>query len=268
MITNFFAENFAQPWGVLHILSIVVLVAMCAGAFILAPRLKASKNSHLIVLITVSAVFVLFEIGKQIISIRDAMKPDDVYLWVDHFPVVPCSIFMYVTIACVFFRNKPKVVDTMYLYLATYGLISGVIAYVYPNAILSTPYAFISIQTMIHHGLLIFIGMYLFATGHAKLEYKIFLKTIIFFVAICIVGMIVNLIVHLSTNIEINMMYINPWADGGLPIIQDFLSKNFLLGVIIYLPAYTLAASIVFFIALFIKKINRNVSKNNATSVA
>jgi len=251
MITNLFAENFAHPWGVLHILSIVVLVASCAGVIILAPRLKASKNSHLIMLITVSTMFLLFEAGKQIIRISDGIYPE--YWWAD-FPVVPCSIFMYITVSSIFFRNKPKVVDTIYLLLATYGLFSGIAVYAYPNVALGTAYAFITIQSFTHHGLLVFVGVYLFTTGHAKLEYKTFLHAILFFIMICILAIIINLIVHLSTSIEINMMFINPWIPSNIPILKDLLPKNFFLAIVLYILAYTALAAVVFGVALLIKR--------------
>ena len=73
--------------------------------------------------------------------------------------------------------KKGKVQDSLFAFLGTYALFAGLAVMLYPNDVFTTTIG-INIQTMVHHGLMLVGGVYILASGRAKLEHKTILKSI------------------------------------------------------------------------------------------
>ena len=117
----------------------------------------------------------------------------------------------------------------------------------------------INIQTMICHGSMIVIGVYLFYSGHVKAEVKTLLKAIPVF-AVC-VGMaaVMNEIAYVTGLLEretFNMFFISPHCAPSLPVyssVQNILPFPWCL--IVYILAFTLASGIILLSAMLISRL-------------
>ena len=90
----------------------------------------------------------------------------------------------------------------------------------YPEAVFVETIG-ISIQTMICHGSMITVGIYLLYSGYVKLEHKTILKAIPVFIIFVFTAVILNEIAfqtELLYEHEFNMFFISPHCDPSLPV--------------------------------------------------
>ena len=133
------------------------------------PKQQSQDHVRRVVLTTAIIVIVL-EVYKQInysFSYEGGIVFD--YQWYA-FPFHFCSTPMYVGLLAGFIK-KGKLHTSLCAYLATYAVFAGTAVMIYPNDAFVRTIG-INIQTMICHGSMITIGIYLYATGHVKLEHK------------------------------------------------------------------------------------------------
>ena len=243
------------PYGWFHLLflalSFLVIIPLC-----LYPKQQSDTHIRRIIYITSLIVFAL-EIYKQInysFSYEGAVSFD--YQWYA-FPFQFCSTHMYIGILAGIFK-KGKIHDALCAYLSTYALFAGLSVMFYPNTVFISTIG-INIQTMICHGAMIAIGIYLFLKGYVPANHKTILKAVPVFAANVFIAAIMNEIAHISGLLEretFNMFFISPYCEPSLPvysIIQRIVPFPFCL--IIYILGFTAAAYIVLLLAISVKKI-------------
>ena len=129
---------------------------------------------------------------------------------------------------------------------------------IYPNDVFISTIG-INIQTMICHGSMITIGIYLFATGHVKLEHKTILKAVPVFSVTVALAAVMNEIsyqVGLLETETFNMFYISPYCDPHLLIYKDVQAVvPFPFCLIIYILGFTAAAYVILLLAMGIGKL-------------
>ncbi len=253
-------------FGWFHLLFIALSIG---GAVVLCllHRKDDADRVRKIIFITAIAVAAL-EIYKQInYSFSyggEAIEFD--YQWYA-FPFQFCSTPMYVGLLAGIIK-KGRVHDALCAYLATYALFAGVCVMVYPGDVFVSTIG-INIQTMICHGSMISIGVYLLYSGHVKLSHKTVLGAIAVF-AVC-VGMaaVMNEIAFFSGLLEretFNMFFISPHCEGTLPVyswVQSLVPFPFCL--IIYITIFSLAAYVILLAAMGIKKLSEiSLAKHGA----
>lgn len=117
----------------------------------------------------------------------------------------------------------------------------------------------INIQTMICHGSMIVIGIYLLYINYAKKEHKTILSAAVVFSACVVVAIILNEVANISglLNTEsFNMFYFSPYCEPSLPVYSLVQAVvPYPLSLIIYIVGFTLAAYIMLLIAILIEKI-------------
>ena len=135
----------------------------------------------------------------------------------------------------------------------------------------------INVQTMICHGSMITIGIYLYATGHVKLSHKTILKALPVFAATVGMALIMNEIAYRSGMLinadgsmeSFNMFYISPYFENTLPlysIVHGAVPAPW--NILIYIAGFTAAAYIILLLAMLIGLIVRAIARKVRKPVA
>ena len=207
--------------------------------------------------LAVAITVIVLEVYKQInysFSYGDGIS--FYYQWYA-FPFQFCSTPMYVGLLAGLLK-KGKVADALYAYLATFSVFAGVCVMIYPGDVFVDTIG-INIQTMICHGSMIVVGVYLLYTGRVKLEHKTVLKGAAVYAVCVTMAVVMNEIAYVSGLLEehtFNMFFISPHCDPSLPVyslVQGVVPFPWCL--VIYIAAFTLASWIILLIAMGIKKL-------------
>lgn len=173
------------------------------------------------------------------------------------FPFQFCSSPMYVGLLTGIFR-KGKVHEALCAYLATYSLFAGLCVMIYPNDVFIEMIG-INIQTMVWHGGMVVIGIWLLVTQYVKLEHRSVMQAACVFVGVIGIAIVLNEVAWYSGIIgdeTFNMFYISRHFPGTLPVyslVQEAVAYPWCL--VIYIAAFTMAAHIVLMIAMLCKHI-------------
>jgi hypothetical protein len=110
--------------------------------------------------------------------------------------------------------------------LATYALFAGVLVMLYPGGVFTETIG-INIQTMLHHGTMIVIGVFLYATKSVKMQHKTVVYGAPVFAALLLTALILNAVFAAlgDPDANFNMFYLA--RTGKTPL--DFLDTLFTL---------------------------------------
>lgn len=258
-----------ELYGLFHLLcfalSIEVGVLLCV-----LHKKGILKNPVKVVAVTAIIVIVL-EVYKQInysFSYGEGGVTFD-YQWYI-FPWQFCSLPMFAG-ALAGIIKKGKVHDSLCAFLSTYAVFAGLAIMVYPGDVFSSTMG-ISIQTMVCHGSMITVGIYLFYSGHVKLEHKTILKAMPVFAIAVGAAVVMNEIAYYSGLLEteeFNMFFVSRHCDPHLPVYSEIQKLvPYPLDLIIYILGFTLVAYLILLAAMGIKKAARKMSKSGAVIVA
>lgn len=246
-------------YGWFHILffalSIIVAIILCATH----KNAKPTRVRNLV--FWTSFVVLILEIYKQInytFSYGDTITAD--FQWYA-FPWQFCSMPMYVGLLTGIFK-KGKIYDALLAFLATYSTFAGICVMIYPNDVFCSTLG-INIQTMLCHGSMVTLGIYLLYSGHVKLEHKTMPKAMSVFASAMILAMIFNEIAYRSGLEEtFNMFFISPHEEPSLAVYSSVQAViPFPFCTIIYFLAFSLASYVILLVAMAIKKI-ASIKKN------
>lgn len=237
-----------------------LLLSFIAAAILCLLHKNASQDQVRKVVFGVAILVIVLEIYKQInySFTYDEGNIAFQYQWYA-FPWQFCSMPMYVGFLAGVFK-KGKVHDSLCAFLATYAVFAGLCVMFYPESVFVETIG-INIQTMICHGSMITVGIYLLYTGHVKLEHKTILKAMPVFAVSVICAVILNEIAFYSgllENHEFNMFFISPHCSPSLPVyslVQDAVAYPWCM--FIYIIVFTLAAYLILLTAMGIKKLCR-----------
>lgn len=241
------------PYGWFHLLAMVVTatIAVYLGCF---RRNDTPEKIRKTVLWT-AVVVVILEVYKQInfsFSYADGIAYD--YQWYI-FPFQFCSTPMYIGLLAGL-TKKGRIHKAACAYLATYAVFAGACVMFYPTTVFIDTIG-INIQTMVCHGSMIWIGVYLLASGYVKVEHKTVLRAIPVFAVCVMLAVIGNEIAYRSGLLEtesFNMFYISPYCEPHLPVyslVQGVVPFPWCL--ILYILGFSLAAYIILLIAIAVK---------------
>lgn len=252
-VLKFLDTEMTEPasYGPFHLfffaLSIAVGVLLCLCV-------KNHKKNAPRIIFTTAVIVAVLEVYKMInfgFSYEDGISYS--FPW-GSFPFQFCSTPMYAGLLVGLFR-KGRIHDALCAYLATYAVFAGLCVMVYPNDVFIETVG-INIQTMICHGSMLTIGIYLLGSGYVKAENRTLFKALPVFAAMVAVAMGLNEWAYRSGLLEehfFNMFYFSPYADPHLPVysnVQNALGVANPLSFIIYVAAFTLAAWLMLVIAM------------------
>ena len=254
-----------QLFGWFHIVSLLFVVF---ATFALCYRHKNDSENRVRLVVLITAIIVtVAEIYKQInysFSYTDGIHYD--YQWYA-FPFQFCSTPMYIGLLA---GNLPKckLRDALYAYLATFAVFAGASVMVYPGDVFIGTIG-INIQTVICHGSMICIGMYLFYSGAVKLEHVTILKAMAVFACTVSMAALFNEIAYWSGLLEretFNMFFISRHCDPSLPVYSLVQAVvPYPISLVIYIVGFTIASYLILLIGMGIRKISS--AKKNTVKV-
>ena len=163
------------------------------------------------------------------------------------------------------------------VFLATFSLFAGLCVYVYPNDVF-TFFTFINHQTMFHHGVQIFFGIYLAFRYRDRLNFKGLIGGTIVFSALATTALIMNVLAYnafsaLEMPDIFNMFFISPYYDCTLPVLSIvYGAVPYPLFLCIYIIGFMLCAGLVMLlmkgVILVTDKVAKLVKQKNSTSEA
>lgn len=218
---------------------------------------KADKEQFVRRMLIYSGIIVFaLEVYKQI---NYTFSYDGTTILADYqwyaFPFQFCSTPMYISILAGLVHNR-KAHDALCAYLATFSPFAGFCVMFYPPQVFITTIG-INIQSMICHGMMIAIGIYLLGSGYVRVEHRTILKAIPVFAVCVVIAMVMNEVAYFSGLLEtetFNMFFISPHCDPSLPVyslVQAVVPYPWCL--FIYLAGFSAAAYIILLIAMLIK---------------
>ena len=261
-ILRFLDTQWTKPemYGAFHIASLVATVLVTVLLCLLWKKGKI-KNVRKVVLVTAIIVGIL-EIYKQInfsFGYEGGISFD--YQWYA-FPWQFCSTPLYIGLLAGLVRGKSH--DNLCAYLATYALFAGLGVMFYPSTVFTSTLG-ICIQTMVCHGSMIVIAVFLYYTGYVRAELKTLWKAIPVFVLMLGIAVTLNEVANLTGLLEtetFNMFFVSPYCEPSLPVYS--LVQNALMGyswgypvcLALYVFGFTVCALVMVAIPMGIKKFN------------
>lgn len=243
------------PYGWFHIMFLVI-TTLAAIALCITHK-KGNTKRPQVVLTAVAIAVTLLEIYKQInysFSYSDGITFH--YQWYA-FPWQFCSMPMYVGLLASIIR-KGRVHDALCAFLATYAVFAGAAVMLYPTTVFIDVIG-INIQTMVCHGSMIVVGVYLLYSEKVKVELKTILRALPVFGVSVIIAAVMNEIAYFTGLLEthtFNMFFISRHCDPSLPVyslVQNIVPYPWCL--FIYIIGFTIAATVILLAAIGVEKI-------------
>ena len=151
--------------------------------------------------------------------------------------------------------------------MSTFSLFGGLVVFLYPNDVF-VPLIGINLQTMIHHGLQLVLGIFFIVYNRKRLSFKYFFKGVIVFLITFTTALIFNLVFHTFVNETFNMFYISPYFECSLPLLSIvYANVPYVVFLLIYFIGFILSALVVYLIQwgiiLGVKKIKEKKAVQN-----
>lgn len=141
------------------------------------------------------------------------------------FPYQLCGTPLLVMPA-IFLSKEGKFRDACLAFMATFSLFGGLAVYFYPNDVFVSEIA-INLQTMIHHGIQVVVGIFLVVHNRKKLTLKYYFGSVAVFAALVALAIAMNIsIYHIfkarGIDETFNMFFISPYFPCTLPVLSIF----------------------------------------------
>lgn len=192
-------------------------------------------------------------------------------------PLQLCSLPLYLFLIVPFISNK-KIQDAFYYFLALYSLIAGLSVMISGIGVFTLDVS-ISLHTMIWHGTMIVVGLYIGSSKKFGQNYKQYLSATIIFLSFVVFIQIVNTIFHyLSFEFPLiatfDGFFISPWGDStNIPLLSPLRVKMreinmpiFVIGLILSL-LYALFISLVGFLVFLLYHHNYKKNENSKNNI-
>ena len=210
-------------YGWFHLL--FVAIAISAIVFLCVKYKDADEKKIKKILLIAWIILMVGETVKQLIFSFDSDGITAVwdYQWYA-FPYQLCGTPLVVLPVAAFSRKEGKIYNACIAYLLTFSLFGGLAVYFYPNDVFIET-VLINLQTMIHHGLQVVIGIFLVVHNRKKLNYKYYIGAVVTFVILVVIALIMNIGVYnvfQANGIDetFNMFYISPYFECTLPVLS------------------------------------------------
>lgn len=245
-------------YGWFHLLFIGLLVIACLGVIFLANHHHQEKTLKLVLLIC-GSVMIIFEIYKQLVF---TFRLNGNQLVIDYqwyaFPFQLCSTPMYIMIIAALFKPG-KARDALLGYLALFGLFGGLCVYIFPNDVFVSEIG-IDIQTMIHHGLQIVVGVFLLAYYRRSYRRSFWLGSFAVFAITFSIALTLDFVIPHFINETFNMFYISQQYGCTLPVLSAIYPKvPYIVFLLIYGLGFCLAASVIYWLSFSINLLCKTV---------
>lgn len=240
-----------ESYGAFHLLAVLIVVG---ATVLLCLKLRDADEKTVRRLLLIAWITVVtLEIYKQIIftfDVNDTGVITGDYSWYA-FPFQFCSTPLYVLPLAIFMKNG-RLRDAAIAYLCTFSLFGGLVVMTYPNDVFISTIG-INIQTMVHHGLQVVLGIFLAVHNRRRLSPAHFLGALPLFTVMVTTAMLLNVgVYHVLTarglDDVFNMFFVSPYHPCTLPVLSTVYELTpYPVFLFIYLIGFSLAAALVYF---------------------
>ena len=250
-IINSFQGQMERPglFSLFHIISLVIIIIATIIICYLFKNVNERKYKRIMLIGWI--ICIVLEVMKQIIKSFHYGNPSYWQYDFYDFPFHICSSIFYIAPIIIFTSRKkhPLLYDAAIGYFCFFLLLGGTTVTLYTDMVYSN-LIFTNVQTMIHHGLIVVLGIYSVVWNHKELSFKMFLKSLIVLAILMSMAIIINVVLHPFAN-GIDMFFINPLEETTLPVV-NVIQRDF--GYPVYLAGYILVMSSLGFITYVIEK--------------
>ena len=250
--------------GVISWFHLVMLIPIIGLAIFIPMFFKnTSEKVYKRILLIFLIVLLVLELFKQLLKSFHYGNPSYWEYSVRDFPFSVCSM-LYFLIPIILFVNKdkhPKIIDAVNGYMCFISLFAGIIVCIYTDMVMSR-LIFINIQSLIHHGSQVILGIFVFVWNRNTITIKSVYRSLIAFAITAIIAIIINISFYPHF---INMFFINPMIITNLPIGNIIQERA---GYPVYLLVYLVTVSIATFLTYYVEtSIYKLIKKNKTPSV-
>jgi len=254
-------------FGWFHIMFIVLIFGLTLYLAIF--QRKCNDKLVRIICFSAWAICFLFEVYKQLefsfsYDPSTGVKTWD-FRWYS-FPFQFCSSPLYI-LPFIVFLPEGKIRDSFIAYTTTFVMFAGIAVFCYPNDVFIST-VMIDIQTMVHHGLQIAIGVFLLVHEQKKINIFYYLRGCIVFAGMSVVAIALNSIMYyavpeIHNGSTFNMFFISPHFPSTLPVLSSiYASAPYPVFLLCYLIGFSAAALIVDLVYMLVKFIMRKVNES------
>lgn len=203
--------------GIISWFHFIALIPIIAASVLIPLFFKNIKEkTYKTILLITWIVLIILEIFKQLVKAYHYGEPSYWEYSIRDFPFSICSM-VYYFVPIILFVNKekhPKIVNSAIGYLSFITLTMGIVVCIYTKMVTSD-LIYINIQTMIHHGALIVLGVFIYVWNRKSITIKTFYRSLIAFAITAVIAILINVAFYPHF---INMFFINPTRITNLPI--------------------------------------------------
>ena len=235
--------------GIISWFHFIALIPIIASAILIPLFFKdAKEKTYKRILLIFWVVLIILEIFKQLIKSFHYGEPSYWEYSVRDFPFSICSMVYYLVPIILFVDKEkhPKIVDAVIGYLCFISLAMGIVVCIYTKMVTSD-LIFINIQTMVHHGTLIVIGVFIYVWNRKNITIKTFYRSLIAFAITAVIAILINVAFYPHF---INMFFINPTRITNLPIGNVVQEKA---GYPVYLIGFLSTIALVTFLTYLVE---------------
>lgn len=245
------------PYGWFHLMWIAIVIAVTV--FLCVKFKNCDDKIFRRITLIVWIVIVVLEIYKQFsfsFENNNGVGEWD-YSWYS-FPFQFCSTPLYLLPIVVFMKDG-KVRDSVIAFLMTYAFFGGIAAFILPSDLFIEE-AMINIQTMVHHGSQIVIGIFYYVVYRKKINLTFILKGFFTFAVMIFIALTLNIVFYHAFIKEIdetfNMFYISPYFENTMPVLGFFYERvNNILFIVLYFICFSFISIAIYYIMKGIDKL-------------
>ncbi len=210
-------------YGWYHLLCLAVMIGL---ATLLCLRYRdAEEVTVRRILLAAWLAMVIAEAYKQLVFSMEVVDGEAVwsYTWYA-FPYQFCSTPLYVLPFAIFTREG-RVKHAALAFMMSFSLFGGLAVMLYPGDVYIATFG-VDLQTMLHHGLQVALGVYLLVRYRHRLGWRHFLPGVYVFCVAAAVALLLNIAVYHAMAAgggeipTFNMFFISPYFDCTLPVLS------------------------------------------------
>ena len=242
-----------------HFLMLIPIIALTVLISIFFKDAKEKTYKRILLIFWI--ILVVLEIFKQILKAFHYGNPSYWEYSVRDFPFSICSMILYFTPIIIFLDKEkhPIIVDTAVGYLCLISLFMGVLVCLYTDMVMSR-LIYINVQSLIHHGTQVILGVYIFVWNRKTINIKVTFKTLIAFAITAVIAIIINVSFYPHF---INMFFITPMYITNLPVGNIIQEKA---GYAVYLILFIIAVTLVMYLTYFVETSLYKLSQKKNTA--
>lgn len=228
-----------KMYGVFHIISLVVVIGLTA---LLCWKCRnCSDKTFKWIIASAWIVLVVLELIKQLVFSfhYDGTKVYWKYEW-HGFPFHLCSAPLYI-LPFIAFRKNGKFRDSLFAFMGSFVLFGGIVTMLVPATVF-VEFALVNVQTMVHHGTQIVLGVFILVHERKRLNLKFFIPALYVFMAMFALALSMNFIMKEVITEPFNMFYISPYYPCVIPLLDIIYANTpYVVFLLIYVIGFSLA---------------------------